>query len=85
MSVNSAELALCAARTRILAEPLNDAERDQLIEEWAEMVDDLESPGTNSELTLLSFRASVERRLNTRSATSKPPLIPSPTQPLSGD
>jgi hypothetical protein len=38
MNVNAADLALCAARTRMLAERLSDAERDELILAWAEMV-----------------------------------------------
>jgi hypothetical protein len=40
--MNRADLALAAARTRILAERLGDADRDALIAERADLLDRLE-------------------------------------------
>jgi hypothetical protein len=63
MSFSQADLALCAARTRQLAERLSDRDRDQLIAEWGELIDELDSHRTNAEVTLVDFRARIEERL----------------------
>lgn len=63
MTMHNADLALAAARTRILGEQLDDAERDKLIEEWSRLLDELDNPRASRELTLADYRAEIERRL----------------------
>lgn len=63
MRPTAADIALAAARTRLLGERLSDADRDQLIDEWSAMLDELDGPRANAELALTDFRAGVERRL----------------------
>jgi hypothetical protein len=65
MTSIAAETALAAGRTRLLAERLPMAERDELIEEWSEMLeamDDARSTGA-AELVLIAYREGIERRL----------------------
>lgn len=65
MNVPAAELALAAARTRLLGERLGADERDKLVEAWGELLEDIEfsrSAGA-AELALISFRADIEARL----------------------
>ena len=58
------DLALAAARTRILAERVPD-ERDELIGAWAGVLDEIETASTakEAEAALLSYRQGVEERL----------------------
>jgi len=60
-----ADLALAAARTRLLAERLDDQARDDLIAEWSAMNEALEESirPVNADLILTTYRAEVERRL----------------------
>lgn len=65
MTSLAAETALAAARTRILAERLSLAERDELISDWGnalEAMDEARSAGA-AELVLIAFRERIERRL----------------------
>jgi hypothetical protein len=66
VSYSAADLALTAARTRLLAERLSDGDRDELIADWSQMLDELDNPRSNREITLLTFRAEIERRLRLR-------------------
>ena len=64
MTLN-AELALAAARTRMLAEGVGDAERDELIEAWGQLLDDMDEARSEGarEVALVEYRAGVEKRL----------------------
>ena len=65
MTSLAAETALAAARTRMLAEQVPLAERDELIADWSktlEAMDEARSAGA-AELILIAYRERIERRL----------------------
>jgi hypothetical protein len=72
VNVPAADLALAAARTRDLADRLDDDARTTLIEAWGGLLEGARSAGA-AELALIEFRAKVENQLAARRRTAAIP------------
>lgn len=62
----AAEKALAAARCRLLAERLTEADRDELIRSWTHALDEADAARSDAaaELVVIEFRDEIEARLS---------------------